>query len=57
MANRESIQCIRFVVQNMAYEIILKHNPKCIHLCFDFNYVVIEEYHVLAILYVLSIYT
>ena len=57
MANRVSIHCIRFVVQNMAYEMVLNRNPKCIHLYFDFIYVVLEEYHVLEIFYVLSIYT
>lgn len=50
-------QCIRFVVQNMAYEIVLNRNPKCIHLYFDFIYVVLEEYRILALFYVISIYT
>lgn len=50
-------QCIRFVVQNMAYEMVLKRNPTCIHLYFDFIYVVLKEYHVLELFYVLSIYT
>lgn len=41
----------------MAHEMTLKRNPKCIHLYFDFIYVVLEEYRILILFYVFSIYT